>query len=520
MADFDTSEIDDKIADLKLRTHVGKKLDYGYFLINSQSISTNSNLSLTVENINDIEYIEDNKTIKLKAHVSYEISSGIFMSPGDSSALTFSFYNITEDCVIGPSSFYISSNYNSSWNDYDIDFIYTPKQDCEISLKCQHSYGGSSVNTGSVVIQEIGREVLINEVEEVAKAKHIEDTPVGHIMSVMALTAPPHYLICDGAEHKITDYPKLAEYFKNEFGAINYFGGDGTNTFAVPKNTDNIIFFEEINYTDSSHIANMSTSLINDFFTRTTNNKFVVLKNFKATIIGIVFSYRTAGSSTAEGAFYINDEQKMFYKAPEKTQGSTASSQIEYDFVKGDTFYFCTPSGNGYPKQLGTIEIQGSTQIKCIKYEPTYFMNYSPMYGGFNETVLFEGEANAAGKYSLNDNCNNYEAIYVYAGNGGEYNQCLLLKSVNNYSTYNIINNTYPDEDRRLIFGINNNTLNIAYSSGYSGHFGIEKIIGIKANSNTIIKNDDESIVIDKITYTDDEINSAVNNITGGDTNE
>ena len=58
--------------------------------------------------------------------------------------------------------------------------------------------------------------------------------PVGTINSMMGNTAPKNYLICDGTTYNIKDYPELAEYFKNELGSSNYFGGDGTTTFAVP----------------------------------------------------------------------------------------------------------------------------------------------------------------------------------------------------------------------------------------------------------------------------------------------
>lgn len=59
-------------------------------------------------------------------------------------------------------------------------------------------------------------------------------TPVGEIISYMGVTAPPNYLICDGAEYQIADYPYLAQHFLDNFGSVNFFGGDGTTTFAVP----------------------------------------------------------------------------------------------------------------------------------------------------------------------------------------------------------------------------------------------------------------------------------------------
>ena len=58
--------------------------------------------------------------------------------------------------------------------------------------------------------------------------------PVGTINSIMGNTAPENFLKCDGTVYNIKDYPELAKYFKNQFGSSNYFGGDGTTTFAVP----------------------------------------------------------------------------------------------------------------------------------------------------------------------------------------------------------------------------------------------------------------------------------------------
>lgn len=59
-------------------------------------------------------------------------------------------------------------------------------------------------------------------------------TPVGEIISYMGNTVPANYLACDGSEYNISEYQKLANHFKKEFGSVNYFGGDGTSTFAVP----------------------------------------------------------------------------------------------------------------------------------------------------------------------------------------------------------------------------------------------------------------------------------------------
>ena len=59
-------------------------------------------------------------------------------------------------------------------------------------------------------------------------------TPVGTIIAYMGTTAPADHLACDGSLHQIASYPQLADFFYENFGASNYFGGNGTTTFAVP----------------------------------------------------------------------------------------------------------------------------------------------------------------------------------------------------------------------------------------------------------------------------------------------
>lgn len=61
-----------------------------------------------------------------------------------------------------------------------------------------------------------------------------DGAPIGNIISFMGTIAPEGYLVCDGAELNITDYPNLASHFETQFGTKNHFGGNGTTTFAVP----------------------------------------------------------------------------------------------------------------------------------------------------------------------------------------------------------------------------------------------------------------------------------------------
>lgn len=61
-----------------------------------------------------------------------------------------------------------------------------------------------------------------------------DGSPVGTVINYMGKTAPTGYLICDGTVKNVSDYPALAQHFNTQFGSANYFGGDGTTTFAVP----------------------------------------------------------------------------------------------------------------------------------------------------------------------------------------------------------------------------------------------------------------------------------------------
>lgn len=60
-----------------------------------------------------------------------------------------------------------------------------------------------------------------------------DGNPIGTIVSFMGMAAPKDYLICDGSVYKISDYPDLAAFFKQQFGSETYFGGSN-GTFTVP----------------------------------------------------------------------------------------------------------------------------------------------------------------------------------------------------------------------------------------------------------------------------------------------
>lgn len=59
--------------------------------------------------------------------------------------------------------------------------------------------------------------------------------PIGTINFFDATVAPQDWLACDGSVYNIADYPQLAEWYATQHGASNFYGGNGTTTFAVPN---------------------------------------------------------------------------------------------------------------------------------------------------------------------------------------------------------------------------------------------------------------------------------------------
>ena len=83
-------------------------------------------------------------------------------------------------------------------------------------------------------------------------------TPVGSIIAVMGNDAPTNYLKCDGSVYSIADYPELANYFEEQFDNVNFFGGDGATTFAVPDLRGEFLRGTGINsHTDGGNGANV-----------------------------------------------------------------------------------------------------------------------------------------------------------------------------------------------------------------------------------------------------------------------
>lgn len=198
------------------------------------------------------------------------------------------------------------------------------------------------------LIKVIGRkynQIVIDPVEHINTSQGIEDTPVGHIISHMGNTAPKHYLICDGTEYNISDYPYLAQYFKTEFGNYNYFGGDGITTFAVPDLRGEFLRGTgENSHENQGSGANVGehqdATEIPNFYTRATSS---------TPGIGSYADYQ--GHSNVENADF---------RSPHKTNRWIFNIGMIGDSSDVSSHFSSRPTN--------------TSVLYCIKYEPTYYM--------------------------------------------------------------------------------------------------------------------------------------------------
>ena len=208
-----------------------------------------------------------------------------------------------------------------------------------------------------VILKIIGikyNTTTIDPVEYINTTNGIEDTPVGHIITHMGNNAPAHYLICDGTEYNISDYPYLAQHFKTEFGSYNYFGGDGINTFAVPD-----LRGEFLRGTGTATRNSGSGSNVGIHQDATQNGQFVDAWN-----AGNMSALTLALDSNMSTSNRFNGITKNVDKYVATKTGIRNMIRMNVD-----------------ARWTDTVTVWGETQrptntsvLYCIKYEPTYYM--------------------------------------------------------------------------------------------------------------------------------------------------
>lgn len=198
-------------------------------------------------------------------------------------------------------------------------------------------------------IQGIKKETItIDPINYIDTTQGIEDTPVGQVITKIGLNAPAHYLLCDGSEYNIIDYPYLAQAIKEEFGSVNHYGGDGVTTFAVPNKLDKT-------YYDATPEFTMSTTVTSS-------------KNSLGDTISVSASSEYGSGWTAGNAYSTSTAGRWAAKYPPETTGgewykyefSTPRRITKYELQnRKDTAG--TPAGNdAYIQSFKKWKFQGS----------------------------------------------------------------------------------------------------------------------------------------------------------------
>lgn len=380
----------------KYQKYVNTELDYGVFEVTDMQIGYTTPLIFSNVNFGNME-LSENGFIRLQKNKTY--------------AFHINLYPTAYNCGV----FLVDTELNKltdAITSANGSFIYHALEDIEVTFIPEQSQAPSISHIWSCVnVYEINRQIAIDPVEHINTTQGIEDTPVGHIISHMGTIVPKHYLICDGSEYNIADYPYLAQHIQDNFSTVNHFGGDGVNTFAVPnlisdETIENIAPVMTSNTTPTPYVVTESS-----FY----NNVCKGWKAFTGTLTGTEDSWLTLSGKTAGWVTIDLGEEKMingfalvcrnsptnyketfpkdftfegsndgvnFTVLKTVTQESVSTLMERKVYMLGSQKYRyykvnVTANNGGTAVGIGNIELLriNTDYAKYIKYEPTYFMN-------------------------------------------------------------------------------------------------------------------------------------------------
>lgn len=383
------------------------------------------------KHIGNIEFTDD-RYIKLKAGIKYRITCSFlfgytYKTSGSGTSLTAEAREVAY-CLYDDKGNKV--NWTQNWDGISqgakglagtfytgnpLDVIYEPTEDIKICAKVEHLQDTNNRNVetwgcnSSVIVQEIGKAVEIDPVNYVNETTGIEDSPVGQLITYPGTTNLKHYLLCDGKEYNIKDYPYLAQFFKEEYGKINIYGGDGINTFRVPDTATNVLtnLIKDVK-TDGEAFTNIGTytsspgdhvnvfdlgSNIAGWFSNSNPDIFPVSSephigwkfDSPKRVTGVQISnyayqgkapYRLTDFAIQGSNDGIAWDTLLTSKQPENT------NLIDYEIVEPGYYtryrlLFTGPitAGSNYNWGVGKISFFGTSLTNdYIKYEPTYFM--------------------------------------------------------------------------------------------------------------------------------------------------
>ncbi|WP_238918156.1 tail fiber protein [Clostridium sp. YIM B02555] len=466
---YNRTEIDKKMANIDARSEIGKELSI-CTAVTSSNITYNENSFIQFDKVilninNDIQTSNDKTLFTLKANKTYEVSGKIMLlATSVSGFLTTFLYNYTDNInIAGISS--VSTNFNSNQTNESnfVRIIKVDNKDIQIGIKMSSGIPGVIIQPRmtSINIKEIGRTVVIDPAQQIDKTTGIQDTPLGHIMPFVGINAPAHYLICDGSTYNITDKRDLANYFLTEFGSINYFGGDGVTTFAVP---------------DLRGKTPVGLNALDSDFTKINN----------------IGGEKTHQLTVSEMPKHSHDGKASVHDVDSSDSQGYPKSNYHNSFRTSDR-------AQTYSTKAGAISTTGGNTDHnnmqpyivvnfAIKFEKTYFMNYSPQYAGFDTKTLFEGTANTSGDYVLNDDINNYQFLYVYGdiNNGSDKSMTVIdvsaISPTEALSYFQYVNGYY--NIRFTIGGKKLTYIDSTIGSAWTSYNArISKIVGVKSGS-------------------------------------
>lgn len=430
-----------KIESLKYRTMIGEELSYGTFGL-SENYTNNTEGAVIPFNNKYSGNIEctDEGYIKLFLGKTYKIECKI---NGDFSNIAVGLYDATTgDLLQQANGCHMSGKYNYESN---INFIYTPKSDdTKICIKYITDYVNDFIMINSylsyVTITEVGRSVIVNEVQQINEQYGLEDGSVGDIKGIFSDIAPKHYLKCDGAIYKISDYPFLAKHFKDRFGRCNIYGGDGITTFAVPDARGEFLRGYDPEAIRDPQGATRGLGSHQDgtvhkiIATEDTHTQIRSIKNGT----GWDLQLNKDGDYVTNGNLYYSHINQTNYMA---------------DIADKLTGYYSRPTN---------INV-----LWCIKYEPTYFMNYYPTYGYMDKKILLNNIATDVDKiYTLEDSINKYDMLIVEG-------KIIMNSTTVRKTSIMIVTDDieYNDVDNRYIISVSNVTGSSSSSSGWQIQF-------------------------------------------------
>jgi microcystin-dependent protein len=442
---YNKSEIDKKMANIDSRSLVGSELDYLYCKLSVDAAFTVGQNIPFVQSGDSKGLSINNGIVTLKAGKTYAITMGLYDSLG---AWKF-IYNLTDSKELGNRSDYIRTTESFA--------IIKCAKDTQITARVDRTTNVCVSSASFLQVIEMARTEVMDPAQQIDKDTGIQDTPVGHIMSVMGLKTPPHYLACDGKTYNIVDYQKLANYFLTEFGSINYFGGDGVTTFAVPDMRGEFVRgYDPTNLRDpqgsTRGIGKHQDGTEQTSVSYCMNNNAPYLQ-FRADNDGS-FTSPTKPDSYKKTKYYAN------------IYSSIPATQYTVDLL------------STYTARPTNVNV-----LYCIKFEPTYFMNYSPQYAGFESKTLYDSFCGKTGAYELKDSITNYDMLIFCTTNSSDANNIINSDNHVVHCSDIIINHN------REIYGYDVRYLNYKFLNDTCIYLNVVsdvylyKIIGLKSGS-------------------------------------